>query len=85
MAGMATAGTSSIRSRFTAGYGSYYNSGSVGVEVQQALNQQGYYRGPIDGVIGPGTSAAIAAYQRDNGLRVTGTITHGLLRDLGVG
>jgi len=71
---------------FYAGYSpGYYNSGSVGVEVQQALNQQGYYQGPIDGIIGQGTSAAIAAYQRDNGLRVTGTITRGLLRDLGVG
>jgi len=61
------------------GYGNYNNEGA---QVQSALEQAGYYQGPIDGVIGPGTSAAIAAFQRDNGLRVTGTITHGLLRVL---
>lgn len=68
------------------GYYGYNNGGgSVSVAVQTALSQQGYYRGPIDGVVGPGTRAAIAAYQRDNGLPVTGTITPGVLNDLGVG
>jgi peptidoglycan hydrolase-like protein with peptidoglycan-binding domain len=57
----------------------------VSIEVQTVLQQQGYYEGPIDGVVGPGTQAAIAAYQQANGLRVTGTITRGLLVDLGVG
>jgi hypothetical protein len=52
---------------------------SVQVEVQQELARMGYYQGPIDGVIGPGTQAAISAYQRDNGLRVTGTINGRLL------
>ena len=70
-------------------YGGYpydsYGSGSVSVQVQQSLAQDGYYQGPIDGVVGPGTQAAIAAYQRDNGLRVTGNITHGLLNSLGIG
>ena len=78
---------------FPYGYGywgpntGYYNgSGApVSIEVQTVLQQQGYYEGPIDGVVGPGTQAAIAAYQQANGLRVTGTITRGLLVDLGVG
>jgi hypothetical protein len=61
------------------------NGGGVAVQVQSALQQAGYYQGPIDGIVGPGTSAAIAAYQRDNGLRVTGTITPGLVQNLGVG
>jgi Putative peptidoglycan binding domain len=66
--------------------GYYYGSGApVSIEVQTALQQQGYYEGPIDGIVGPGTEAAIAAYQQENGLRVTGTITRGLLVDLGVG
>ena len=64
----------------------YYSSGApVSVQVQAVLQQQGYYNGPIDGIVGPGTEAAIAAYQQANGLRVTGTITHGLLNDLGIG
>jgi hypothetical protein len=67
------------------GYGYGYNGGSVSVQVQEALSQQGYYNGPIDGLVGPGTSAAIANYQQNNGLRVTGTITHGLLNSLGIG
>jgi hypothetical protein len=66
---------------------SNYDSGddesSVGASVQRDLAQQGYYRGPVDGLVGPMTSAAIAAYQRDNRLPVTGTITHSLLRSLG--
>lgn len=66
------------------GYGDY-GGGSVSAQVQSALYQQGYYQGPIDGVVGPGTQAAIAAYQRDNGLRVTGNINHALLNELGVG
>jgi hypothetical protein len=65
-------------------YGYYPAGGPVGVEVQEALTQQGYYQGPIDGIIGPGTRAAIAAYQQANGLRVTGTITNSLLNNLGV-
>ncbi len=63
----------------------YDNGGSVSIQVQTQLARDGYYRGPIDGVVGPGTRAAIAAYQRDNGLRVTGGITGGLLNSLGIG
>jgi len=67
-------------------YGTAYNdNGSVAVQVQQDLAQAGYYRGPIDGIIGPGTQGAIAAFQRDNGLPVTGTITQSLLDVLNEG
>jgi hypothetical protein len=57
---------------------------SVSVEVQQALAQQGYYKGAIDGEVGPATRGAIAAYQRANGLPVTGAIDGPLLQSLGV-
>jgi localization factor PodJL len=53
------------------------------VEVQQELAQLGYYQGPIDGIVGPVTQAAIAAYQRDNGLPATGAIDTRLLAALG--
>jgi hypothetical protein len=33
--------------------------------IQQRLAAQGYYRGPIDGIWGPGTARAVAAYARD--------------------
>ncbi|MFZ0915899.1 MAG: peptidoglycan-binding domain-containing protein, partial [Candidatus Udaeobacter sp.] len=42
--------------------------------VQSALQQQGYYNGEVDGLIGPITRGAIADYQRDHGLYTTSTI-----------
>jgi hypothetical protein len=57
--------------------------GPVGVQVQRELAQENYYHGPIDGIVGRGTRAAIAAYQRDNGLPVTGTIDGNLINAMG--
>ena len=54
------------------------------VNVQVALRDQGYYAGAADGVLGPETRAAIAAYQADNGLAVTSTIDSPTLANLGV-
>src|SRR6266513_1538046 len=42
----------------------------VTVGVQEQLARAGYYDGPIDGVLGPMTREAIAAFQADNGLAV---------------
>ena len=52
--------------------------------VQAALQQQGYYRGDVDGLIGPLTRGAIADYQRDHGLYTTSTIDQPTLRSLGI-
>ena len=52
--------------------------------VQQVLAQQGYYRGQIDGEFGPETRAALAEYQSNHGLRVTGTLTPDTLQALGL-
>jgi hypothetical protein len=65
-------------------YSSYRNVSSLEAVVQQELRQQGYYRGAIDGDIGPASRAAIRSYQADNGLSVTGRIDSQLLRALGV-
>jgi peptidoglycan hydrolase-like protein with peptidoglycan-binding domain len=54
----------------------------VEVEVQIALAKRGYYHGPIDGDVGPGSRAAIRAYQADRRLRVTGRIDGDLIRAL---
>ena len=53
------------------------------VSVQKALARRGYYRGPIDGIIGKGTRRAILAYRADHGLRVISRIDNELLRALG--
>jgi hypothetical protein len=65
------------------GYGP--DSDNTAVQVQQDLAHDGYYQGPIDGAVGPGTRAAIAAYQRDNGLPPTGAIDSNLLNSLNGG
>ena len=38
--------------------------------VQRALRDRGYDPGPIDNVMGVRTKAALAKYQKDNGLPV---------------
>ena len=63
-------------------YGS--NTSSLEVEVQRELRRLGYYRGSIDGDIGPGSRSAIRAFQADRGLSVTGRIDASLLRSLGI-
>jgi hypothetical protein len=52
--------------------------------VQSALQQQGYYHGEIDGLIGPLTREAVANYQRDHGLYTTSTIDQPTLESLGM-
>ena len=52
--------------------------------VQAALQQQGYYHGDVDGLIGPLTRGAITDYQRDHGLYTTSTIDQPTLQSLGM-
>ena len=54
------------------------------VDVQSQLQQDGYYDGAVDGVLGPTTREAIAAFQADNGLAVTSVIDQPTLATLGV-
>lgn len=76
-------------------YASYYYDGpiyayndlppdQVIANVQAALQAQGYYQGEVDGVLGPLTRAAIANYQRDQGLYITSTIDEPTLASLGM-
>jgi peptidoglycan hydrolase-like protein with peptidoglycan-binding domain len=50
--------------------------------VQRELKRHGFYAGPIDGVIGTATEAALRAYQRDRGLTVTGRLDAPTVRSL---
>ncbi len=52
--------------------------------VQTALQQQGYYQGEVDGLLGPQTRAAIADYQRANGLTETAAVDQPTLQSLGM-
>ena len=74
------------------GYNNYYSyytpsygyNGSTVAAVQQRLGRLGYYHGGVDGVIGPQTRNAIAAFQSRNGLAVDGAISRPLLDSLGL-
>jgi peptidoglycan hydrolase-like protein with peptidoglycan-binding domain len=44
-------------------------------ELQAALQWSGFYDGGIDGAIGPGTRAAMEAWQADRGFPATGVLT----------
>ncbi len=57
---------------------------SLASEVQVALAQRGYYRGPIDGIIGAGTRRALRAYQHDRDLPVSARIDRDTLDALGL-
>jgi len=59
-------------------------SRSTVADVQAALARRGYDVGYIDGVAGQRTRNAIADFQRDRGLRVTGGINEATLRALGL-
>ncbi|MBV9007613.1 MAG: peptidoglycan-binding protein [Verrucomicrobia bacterium] len=65
--------------------GSRYGGGSVVARVQQRLASAGYYRGEIDGVMGPRTRSAIRAYERRHGLPVDGAVDRPLLEAMGLG
>ena len=53
-------------------------------DVQSQLQRDGYYEGPIDGILGPMTREAVAAFQADNGLAVTSVIDEPTLATLGI-
>ena len=64
-----------------------YNSlppDQVVANVQAALQEQGYYQGEVDGLLGPLTRQAIAAYQADHGLYATSAIDQPTLSSLGM-
>jgi len=53
-------------SSYYRGYG-YNGNRSRVVRLQQQLARAGYYRGPIDGIMGSRTRYALRAYQHDHG------------------
>jgi len=52
--------------------------------TQERLAQLGYYNSPVDGIFGPATRDAVAKYQIDNQLDVTGSLSPDTLQSLGV-
>ncbi len=58
--------------------------GQVVANVQTALQQQGYYQGDVDGILGPQTRGALADYQQAQGLEATGAVDEPTLEALGL-
>jgi hypothetical protein len=52
--------------------------------VQSELAKLGYYNGTVDGILGDQTEAALARYQEDRDLSVTGTLNSDTLQSLGL-
>jgi Putative peptidoglycan binding domain len=60
------------------------NGDSSVSQVQAALARKGYYRGAIDGSLGPTTRNALRQYQRNHGLDVTGRVDRPVIAALGL-
>ena len=54
-------------------------------DVQTILQEQGLYKGEVDGLVGPLTQEALAAYQTALGLEPTGAVDQPTLEALGMG
>jgi peptidoglycan hydrolase-like protein with peptidoglycan-binding domain len=53
-------------------------------QVQRRLGELGYYHGIVDGIMGPQTRTAVAAYESTHNLVVDGTISQRLLARMGL-
>jgi peptidoglycan hydrolase-like protein with peptidoglycan-binding domain len=53
-------------------------------DVQASLQEQGYYKGEVDGLLGPLMREALTGYQSNNGLYATGAIDEPTLASLGM-
>ena len=54
-------------------------------DVQAVLQEMGYYKGEVDGLLGPLTREALTGYQADQGLVATAVIDEPTLDALGMG
>lgn len=51
-------------------------------EIQTSLQAKGFYKGPLDGIIGPQTRAALANYRQSEGLPPTAVLDQKTLHEL---
>jgi hypothetical protein len=57
----------------------------VVADCQATLQEEGYYKGEVDGLMGPLTREALASFQRDHGLISTAALDQPTLSSLGLG
>lgn len=66
------------------GYAEGYYGDPLVSQVQSELARKGYYRGAIDGSLGPVTRSALRQYQLNHGLESTGRIDQPVIAKLGL-
>ncbi|MBY5530123.1 His-Xaa-Ser repeat protein HxsA [Rhizobium leguminosarum bv. viciae] len=54
------------------------------IQVQSGLTAYGYYAGALTGVVDEDTRAALSQMQKDNNLKITGTVTTEVLNAFGI-
>ena len=62
----------------------YGSRGDEVIQIQTKLKRWGYYNGPIDGIYGSGTLAAVKYFQRKNGLVQDGIAGSKTLQAMGI-
>lgn len=82
--GSGRSGESSARASAASGPAASGQSREQITQVQQALIIKGYDPGTTDGVMGTQTQEALSKFQKDNGLKVTGTVDAQTAKALGV-
>ena len=60
------------------------NPDQVVADVQAQLQRDGYYNGPVNGMLDPPTQAALAYYQRDHNLAITSVVDAATVTSLGL-
>ena len=60
------------------------NPDQVVADVQAQLQKDGYYNGPVNGILDPATQSAIAYYQRDHNLAITSVVDAATVQSLGL-
>lgn len=50
------------------------SQGEAVIQLQKYLYELGYYKGPIDGLFGPQTEAAVVEFQGDQGVESSGAV-----------
>jgi peptidoglycan hydrolase-like protein with peptidoglycan-binding domain len=60
------------------------NPDQVVAGVQAQLQKDGYYNGPVNGILDPATQSAIAYYQRDHNLAITSVVDAATVQSLGL-
>jgi hypothetical protein len=70
---------------YAGGYGDSPGAQDETSAIQSRLANLGFYHGPVDGKVGPGTESALKAFQARRGLRASGQIDDDTLNALGLG